>query len=214
MKVTPPTSYVRSSSVIRGEEALAGVFHGAYEKSGFALSAPDAPQGEKQRHCENTSPTKARTKQPDELAPEYRFEYGNAKPNRFAKRLRPESIAVLLDPDVAQVFETGGGGECRAPGVDDDNASGSSLIPPMNHISGISCDAPVVYRKLLSDAEGRVLLRSDDAARNTRPTIPGSIPPPAAPAECLPNLSTAAPACPSAQPSFDPNRPAPFRPSR
>jgi hypothetical protein len=28
-------------------------------------------------------------------------------PNRFAKRTRPESIAVLLDPDVAQVFETG-----------------------------------------------------------------------------------------------------------
>jgi hypothetical protein len=54
-----------------------------------------------------TSPAKAKAKQPDELAPEYRFEYGKAKPNRFAKRTRPESIAILLDPDVAQVFETG-----------------------------------------------------------------------------------------------------------
>ena len=54
-----------------------------------------------------TSQTKAKSKQPAELAPEYRFDYGKAKPNRFAKRARPESIAVLLDPDVAQVFETG-----------------------------------------------------------------------------------------------------------
>ena len=52
-------------------------------------------------------PTKAKVEQPDELAPEYRFDYRKAKPNRFAKRTRPESVAVLLDPDVAQVFETG-----------------------------------------------------------------------------------------------------------
>ena len=38
---------------------------------------------------------------------EYELDYAWAKPNRFAKRTRPESIAVLLDPDVAQVFETG-----------------------------------------------------------------------------------------------------------
>ena len=43
----------------------------------------------------------------DDMEPEYRFDYRKAKPNRFAKRTRPESIAVLLDPDVAQVFETG-----------------------------------------------------------------------------------------------------------
>ena len=54
-----------------------------------------------------TLPTKAKTKQPDELAPEYRFDYRKAKPNRFAKRTKPESIAILLEPDVAQVFETG-----------------------------------------------------------------------------------------------------------
>ena len=54
-----------------------------------------------------TLPTKGKAKQPDELALEYRFDYRKAKRNRFAKRTRPESIAVLLDPDVAQVFETG-----------------------------------------------------------------------------------------------------------
>jgi hypothetical protein len=53
------------------------------------------------------SPTKVKAEQQDELAPEYRFDYRKAKPNRFAKRTQPESIAVLLDPDVAQVFETG-----------------------------------------------------------------------------------------------------------
>jgi len=52
-------------------------------------------------------PVKAKAKRPDELAPEYHFDYRKAKPNRFAKGTRPESVAVLLDPDVAQVFETG-----------------------------------------------------------------------------------------------------------
>jgi hypothetical protein len=51
--------------------------------------------------------TKTKAGQRDELAPEYRFDYRKAKPNRFAKRTRPESVAILLDPDVAQVFETG-----------------------------------------------------------------------------------------------------------
>jgi hypothetical protein len=29
-----------------------------------------------------------------------------AKPNRFAERIRSGSVAVLLDPDVAQVFKS------------------------------------------------------------------------------------------------------------
>jgi hypothetical protein len=39
------------------------------------------------------------------LKPEYRFDYGKAKPNRFADRVRTGSLAVVLDPDVAQVFQ-------------------------------------------------------------------------------------------------------------
>jgi hypothetical protein len=39
------------------------------------------------------------------LQPEYRFDYTKAKPNRFANRVRPGSVAVLLDPDVARVFQ-------------------------------------------------------------------------------------------------------------
>lgn len=39
------------------------------------------------------------------LQPEYRFDYTNAKPNRFAKLTQPGSLAVVLDPNVAEVFK-------------------------------------------------------------------------------------------------------------
>jgi hypothetical protein len=43
----------------------------------------------------------------DELLPEYRFDYAQAKPNRFASQ-EGASVQrmVLLDEDVAQVFTT------------------------------------------------------------------------------------------------------------
>jgi hypothetical protein len=52
-----------------------------------------------------TSPTKLKSKEPDQLKPEYRFNYAMAKPNRFAKRIQKGSVAVLLDPDVARLFK-------------------------------------------------------------------------------------------------------------
>ncbi len=42
----------------------------------------------------------------DELREHYNFDYGKAKPNRFASRFSEESVAVVLDPDVAAVFTT------------------------------------------------------------------------------------------------------------
>lgn len=42
----------------------------------------------------------------DELLPEYRFDYGKAKPNRFAQR-EAELQMVKLDADVAAVFTSG-----------------------------------------------------------------------------------------------------------
>jgi hypothetical protein len=42
----------------------------------------------------------------DELRPEYRFDYAKARPNRFAGRVDPERVVVLLDPDVSEVFRT------------------------------------------------------------------------------------------------------------
>jgi len=53
----------------------------------------------------STSRPKAKTTLSNGLQPEYRFDYTKARPNRFANRVRPGSVAVLLDPDVAQVFQ-------------------------------------------------------------------------------------------------------------
>ena len=54
----------------------------------------------------NTSHNKLQAKRADGLRPEYHFDYTKAKPNRFAGRARPGSVAVLLDPDVARVFRS------------------------------------------------------------------------------------------------------------
>ena len=35
---------------------------------------------------------------------EYSFDYGKAKPNRFAAAFADEQVVVILDPDVAAVF--------------------------------------------------------------------------------------------------------------
>jgi len=37
---------------------------------------------------------------------EYRFDYAKSKPNRFAGKMEQGTIAIVLDPDVAAVFET------------------------------------------------------------------------------------------------------------
>jgi hypothetical protein len=42
----------------------------------------------------------------DDLLPEYDFDYSQARPNRFAERMATDSIVVVLDPDVAEVFKT------------------------------------------------------------------------------------------------------------
>ena len=41
-----------------------------------------------------------------EMRPEYRFDYGKARPNRFAGRMPPGAVAVVLDPEVASVFNS------------------------------------------------------------------------------------------------------------
>ena len=42
----------------------------------------------------------------DELQSEYRLDYRQARPNRFAARYKEGSRVVVLDPDIAQVFTT------------------------------------------------------------------------------------------------------------
>jgi len=37
---------------------------------------------------------------------EYRFDYRKARPNRFAPLMKGRTVVVVLDPDVASVFQS------------------------------------------------------------------------------------------------------------
>ncbi len=41
-----------------------------------------------------------------DLRPEYQFDYSQAKPNRFASGLTRPVVAVVLESDVAEVFDS------------------------------------------------------------------------------------------------------------
>jgi hypothetical protein len=57
------------------------------------------------RTTKKVSRAKARTSR-DDMRREYRFDYAKARPNRFAAILQGRTTAVVLDPDVASVFES------------------------------------------------------------------------------------------------------------
>jgi hypothetical protein len=42
----------------------------------------------------------------DDLRPEYSFDYRKARPNRFAAEALKGSFVVLVDEDIAKVFQT------------------------------------------------------------------------------------------------------------
>jgi hypothetical protein len=42
----------------------------------------------------------------DDVRAEYQFDYSQAKPNRFASRLKRPVVAVVLESDVAAVFDS------------------------------------------------------------------------------------------------------------
>ena len=42
------------------------------------------------------------------MRPEYNFDYGKAKPNRFAAKLDESRVVVVLDPDVSRIFPDAG----------------------------------------------------------------------------------------------------------
>ena len=52
-----------------------------------------------------SSRRKARPAQ-DGMRREYRFDYRKARPNRFAPLMKGKTVAVVLDPDVASVFQS------------------------------------------------------------------------------------------------------------
>ncbi len=53
-----------------------------------------------------TQATDASETMPDEMLPEYDFDYSKARPNRFASRIQRDQLVVVLDSDVAEVFTT------------------------------------------------------------------------------------------------------------
>ena len=53
-----------------------------------------------------TPPPKATEAEADELLPEYNFDYGKARPNRFAGHISQERLVVQIDPDVSAIFPT------------------------------------------------------------------------------------------------------------
>ena len=69
-------------------------------------SALEARPRQNNAIMKNTSRSRTKTKRSDELQAEYRFDYTKSKPNRFATRIPPGAVAVLLDPDVARVFKS------------------------------------------------------------------------------------------------------------
>ena len=42
----------------------------------------------------------------DAMRKEYRFDYSQAKPNRFAEKMSEGVVAVVLEPDVAAIFKS------------------------------------------------------------------------------------------------------------
>jgi hypothetical protein len=50
------------------------------------------------------APRKPKSSAASDMRPEYRLDYSRARPNRFASRVPPNAVAVVLDPEVASVF--------------------------------------------------------------------------------------------------------------
>lgn len=63
---------------------------------------------------------------PDDLLPEYDFDYSKGRPNRFAASLPTGARIVTLDPDVAEVF----------PDAESVNAVLRALITTMPRAAG------------------------------------------------------------------------------
>jgi hypothetical protein len=50
------------------------------------------------------APRKRKSSAAPEMREEYRLDYRRARPNRFATRVPPNAVAVVLDPEVTSVF--------------------------------------------------------------------------------------------------------------
>ena len=53
-----------------------------------------------------TLPRKKKPEAREALRSEYRFDYSKSKPNRFAAKMSEGTVAIVLEPDVAAVFNS------------------------------------------------------------------------------------------------------------
>ncbi len=72
----------------------------------FGFSAREKPREGSVRIMKKTSSRKKSRTSNSEMRREYRFDYSKAKPNRFASRMKAGTVAIILDPDVAAVFDS------------------------------------------------------------------------------------------------------------
>jgi hypothetical protein len=97
----------RATRVDRRTILLSNVFWLLASQSdnrGRELSAPE----KRRRLSGETMKKTVRTprREIDHVRPEYQFDYSQAKPNRFASRMSRPVIAVVLEPDIAAVFDS------------------------------------------------------------------------------------------------------------
>ena len=67
------------------------------------FSARKATRRERKDY-EEKSVRKKKPVDEETLRSEYRFDYSKSKPNRFAAKMSKDSVAVVLEPDVAEIF--------------------------------------------------------------------------------------------------------------
>lgn len=67
------------------------------------------PAKQPEENVKTMKKTLARKKKPEDreaLRSEYRFDYSKSKPNRFAAKMSEGTVAIVLEPDVAAVFNS------------------------------------------------------------------------------------------------------------
>ena len=71
---------------------------------GSSVLVPQPGVSESAMSKTSRKPSKRRRKR--ELVAEYTFDYSRSRPNKFAARMKENAVAVVLEPDVAQVFDS------------------------------------------------------------------------------------------------------------
>jgi hypothetical protein len=72
----------------------------------FASSVHESQRVKNGEVMKRTPISEAAKQEPEEMLPEYNFDYSQARPNRFANKAASDRLTITLDPDVAAVFQT------------------------------------------------------------------------------------------------------------